>query len=411
MDIDDFRSILEGSGVDVWSFIDTAILVASLDFGSELKRRRDYIVERLFAASSSCSRCRDMSFDEIDVNNTANGNEKVIVEKESSHEEEKGRGVSADSPVTPRSDNGDGDDDELDPYGGLFDDEPKKILDIKQQLEDLDQPEDSLVDLLQSLADMDITFQALKETDIGRHVNRLRKHPSNDVKRLVKQLVRKWKEIVDEWVRFNPQGEHASSGLMGINELQIEVNEHVSAADGDSPQQKIPQNGHPQVPDFAYSPNPHNGSSGSDRNNSEPERKPKPAPPRIEAPTKPTQKSVPASLSALHNVQRQREQPKESKFDADQRLASARKRLQANYKEAENGVISVLYFLCEFGCLNSHCTMILIGNWCHAALLCEAKKQRTIQVMDIHEIPKPKNKNTFFAKNRGAGGSHQGRHW
>jgi hypothetical protein len=54
--------------------------------------------------------------------------------------------------------------------------------------------------------------------------------------------------------------------------------------------------------------------------------------------------------------------------------------------------------------------MLLIGNWCHAFLLFEAKKQRTIQVMDIHEIPKPKNKNTFFAKNRG-GGSHQGRHW
>lgn len=79
------------------------------------------------------------------------------------------------------------------------------------------QSEDSLVDLLQNLADMDITFIALKvvtqtaffiflrvsrltlsfflyvfsqETDIGRHVNRLRKHPSNEVRRLVKQLVR-----------------------------------------------------------------------------------------------------------------------------------------------------------------------------------------------------------------------------
>ncbi|KAF9666031.1 hypothetical protein SADUNF_Sadunf16G0186600 [Salix dunnii] len=386
MNIDDFRSILESSGVDVWTFIDTAIDVASLDFGSELKRRRDDIVARLFAASSSCSRCRDRSFDDIDINNTANGNEmKDLVEKESSHEEEKGRRVSADSPVTPRSVNGDDDEEELDPFGGLFDDEPKRILEIKQQLEDLDQPEESLVDLLQSLADMDITFQALQETDIGRHVNRLRKHPSNDVKRLVKQLVRKWKEIVDDWVRLNAQGERASSGLMGINELPIEVNEHVSAADGDSPHQKIPQNGRHQVPDFAYSPNPHNGSSGSDRNNSEPERKPKPAPPRNEALTKPIKKSVPASSSAPYNVQRQREQPKEGKFDADQKLASASKRLQANYKEAENGLISALCFL--------------------------SKKQRTIQVMDIHEIPKPKNKNTFFAKNRGGGGSHQGRHW
>lgn len=35
----------------------------------------------------------------------------------------------------------------------------------------------------------------------------------------------------------------------------------------------------------------------------------------------------------------------------------------------------------------------------------EAKKQRTIQVMDIHDIPKPKN--AFFAKNEGG---FQGRH-
>ncbi|XLS55054.1 hypothetical protein HN51_004809 [Arachis hypogaea] len=58
----------------------------------------------------------------------------------------------------------------------------------------------------------------LKETDIGRHVNRLRKHSSNGIRRLVKLLVRKWKEIVDEWVRLNQPGGTAS--LM---------------ADGDSP--------------------------------------------------------------------------------------------------------------------------------------------------------------------------------
>ena len=54
--------------------------------------------------------------------------------------------------------------------------EQRKILEIKEQLEDPDQSEDFLVELLQNLADMDITFQALKETDIARHVNRLRKH-------------------------------------------------------------------------------------------------------------------------------------------------------------------------------------------------------------------------------------------
>lgn len=353
MDLEDFRSILKTAGVDVWTFIDTAILVASLDYATELKERRDKIVERLYATCIA-SRCRNCDF----------GNGVVDVNKEISrgqHDEVKAAQQA--SPSTPHSVNGDddidieNDNDIIDPYGGLFDDEQKRILEIKEHLEDPDQSEDALIDLLQSLADMDITFKALKETDIGRHVNQLRKHSSNDVRKLVKHLVRKWKDIVDEWVKLNQPGELASSAMM----------------DGDSPQQKIPQNGNHQVPDFAYSPNPHNGSSGSDKNNSEPERKSKQAPlPRKEAlSSRPPQSASPA---APHSVQRPREQKesRESTFDADSRLASARKRLQENYKREEN-----------------------------------AKRQRTIQVMDIHEIPKPKN--AFFGKNKG--GSSQGRHW
>ncbi|XP_022764801.1 probable mediator of RNA polymerase II transcription subunit 26c isoform X7 [Durio zibethinus] len=220
MDLDDFRSVLEAAGVDVWTFIDTAILVASLDYGQELKKRRDGIVERLYA-TSMVSRCKSCDFGE-----RSNGYQ---VNKEGSLHEGKGGEGGKGSPFTPQSDN---EDDDLDPYGGLFDDEQKRVLEIKERLEVPDQSEDSLVELLQSLADMDITFQALKETDIGRHVNKLRKHSSNDVRRLVKQLVRNWKEIVDEWVRVNQPGELESAALM---------------ADGDSPQQKLPQNGRQQM--------------------------------------------------------------------------------------------------------------------------------------------------------------------
>uniref|UniRef100_A0A2P2LBQ2 Uncharacterized protein MANES_12G149500 n=1 Tax=Rhizophora mucronata TaxID=61149 RepID=A0A2P2LBQ2_RHIMU len=112
------------------------------------------------------------------------------------------------------------------------------------------------------------------------------------------------------------------------------------------------------------------GSSGSDKNNSESGRKQKTVP-RREIPAKPARQSVPIAAPAPQSIQVLREQQKESNFDSE-KLASARKRLQENYKEAEN-----------------------------------AKKQRTIQVMDIHQIPKPKN--AFFARNK-AGGS-QGRHW
>lgn len=107
-------------------------------------------------------------------------------------------------------------------------------------------------------------------------------------------------------------------------------------------------------------------------------------------------------------MQRQREQQK----DVDsEKLASARKRLQENYKEAENG--SLIFF--------SASTLILLDSsiWAYAEAVCvcvcvfyfgEAKRQRTIQVMDIHEIPKPKN--AFFGKNKGgSGGGSHGRHW
>ncbi|KAJ4960769.1 hypothetical protein NE237_020679 [Protea cynaroides] len=73
-----------------------------------------------------------------------------------------------------------------------------------------------------------------------------------------------------------------------------------------------------------------------------------------------------ATVSALPNKQRE---PKETSIDLE-RLAFARKRFHENYLEATN-----------------------------------AKKQRKIQVMDHHDIPKPKN--SFFGKK----GGYQAKHW
>ncbi|CAH8270611.1 unnamed protein product [Arabidopsis lyrata] len=356
MDLDDFRSVMDNAGVDVWTFIDTAILVASLDYGQELKRRRDNIVERLYATSMA-NKCRNCDFGGGgSVTEAAVGRVNGRVHEETEEEDEEAAAAAAAAEEVREKSVNVEDDDDFDPFAGLFDDEQKSILEIKEKLEDPDLSEESLVELLQNLEDMDITFQALQETDIGRHVNRVRKHPSNNVRRLAKQLVKKWKETVDEWVKFNQPGDLEPPSLI---------------ADEDSPVQKALHNGNrQQVPDFGYSPVPQNGYSSSSKNSNitEPERKPRPVaaaapPPRRESPS-PAKPSRPSP--SQQTIPRDKEH-KEVDFD------TARKRLQQNYRQAEN-----------------------------------AKKQRTIQVMDIHEIPKPK-KGGFFP--RKGGSSQGGRHW
>ncbi|XP_068659028.1 probable mediator of RNA polymerase II transcription subunit 26c isoform X2 [Aristolochia californica] len=341
MDLDDFRSILRDSGVDLWTFIETAISLASADFPMELQSRRDGIVERLY--TGACKKC-DLNESRQTRSESCQEREKTRAIFGDSDDEREGRDL---SPATPLSDH-DVDEESEENVDRRYEQEKRRILEIKEQIEDHDQTEDSLIEVLQSLADMNITFQVLKETDIGRHMNGLRKHPSTEVRRLVKHLIRKWKEIVDEWVTANAPAE-------------IEVSSFI--AEGDSPQRSQSQhhqNGN-QVADFPKPANHQNGGSSADRNKQKVEGMEKKGPQRgVEMKHKP---SVPDSASPY--------KPKETKETAIdmERLASARKRLSENYKEAEN-----------------------------------AKRQRTIQVMDLHDIPKPKN--SFFARGKGFHGRH-----
>ncbi|XP_008781432.3 probable mediator of RNA polymerase II transcription subunit 26c [Phoenix dactylifera] len=354
MDAEDLRRVMRSMGVDLWTLIETALDVAATDYGKELRARRDGIVERLYAAGLvAADGCRNCAPGAAAERLAAVGLPTGGVEGKGSSSPAAGKGATAASPLSM---NGDEKGEERE---GEDDDHPiddkTKILAIKEFLEDPDQTEDSLVSLLQNLADMEITFQNLKETDIGRHVNGFRKHPSPEVRQLVKLLVRRWKHIVDEWVKSSSAGDTASPA---------------NITDGDSPQQ-IPvknsnQNGHHQASEFGYSPYPPKGYVSSERNGGESvEPKPKAAP-RKEVPAKPNRYSPPSAASPPANANEQRH----SLLDPE-RLASARRRLHENYQEAQN-----------------------------------AKKQRTIQVMDIHEIPKPKNS---FVRNKGSG--FQAKHW
>ncbi|CAN6380660.1 unnamed protein product [Urochloa humidicola] len=347
MDRDErLRRALAAFGGDAWALVDAALAAAARDRPGELRAHRDGIVERLYAGAG-CSSCDARPPPPRDGAALA----------AAGLDEEDGEEAAPASPAAAE-----GDAEEAEELGGGGDAEPgleSKIVAIRDFLEDPDQPEDELVSLLQNLEDMDVTYKVLQETDIGRQVNGLRKHPSAEVRRLVKQLIRKWKEIVDDWVRLHNSGGDGGSSII---------------ADGDSPD-KIQGTGRshqsPRVSGFQYSPSPqrHNGSTSERVNNGfEPimdmKRKASPVPTHHNSRQmnnnhhSTTISSAPAKVTRDH---------KDNLLDLD-RLDSARKRLQENYQEAQN-----------------------------------AKKQRTIQVMDINDIPKPKNRNAFIRKN-GSGG-------
>ncbi|KAE8037364.1 hypothetical protein FH972_009957 [Carpinus fangiana] len=123
MDVDDFWAVLESYGVDVWTFIETMISVAAADYGTELKSWRDGIVERLYAGATSASaigeqpRCRNCdNVDDLRANNCLDV--KAPMEK----------GGSPGMSLSVEREDGK----EMDPYAGLFDNEPKKILEIQK---------------------------------------------------------------------------------------------------------------------------------------------------------------------------------------------------------------------------------------------------------------------------------------
>ncbi|KAL2503700.1 putative mediator of RNA polymerase II transcription subunit 26c [Abeliophyllum distichum] len=189
--------------------MDMAITVACEDHHEkELKNRRDGIIERLYAPAFS--RCHNCVIKESDGKLTEN------IEKFQSKQE-----LQAEKIVDMIEE----------------DDEKRKILEIKNLLDDQNQSEGCLVEMLQSLVDMNITFKTLKETDIGRHASRLRKHSSNDVRKLVKILIRNWKDAVDEWVRLNtpleqtnPFDDHRGIDLQ--NGMKAEVVPHGDVQNG-----------------------------------------------------------------------------------------------------------------------------------------------------------------------------------
>ncbi|KAI9115235.1 hypothetical protein K1719_013554 [Acacia pycnantha] len=164
-----WRNYFQTANSDIFDIIDHAIMVAVSDNPNEFRLRRDEIAELLF--SSKDGGC-ESGFD----------GEATKLEAGSSKESKAN---------SDRDDRGGMNKNQVSNFSSGQADE---ILRIKEILHNSKEETDSvLFESLSRLQPMTQTVDLLKETEIGKAVNSLKKHGSKEIRQLARTLIDGWK--------------------------------------------------------------------------------------------------------------------------------------------------------------------------------------------------------------------------
>lgn len=217
-------SFFRGGGEDILNAIEAAIDVAASEQPAALRARRDAIAERLYtalllvssgaptAAAAAAAAARPQAgapAAEPQAQAQAQQQEQLLPEGAASVpslcSSDRAEAITDDG--APRHD-----DDSV-----AAEAEKIKAVLVNYQ----EKSETALLDLLRRLQQLEFTVHTLKVTAIGKTVGRLRKHNSKQIRHLVRLLIGGWKSIVDEWmsnggsgdaiVDHTPQSMHPSS--------------------------------------------------------------------------------------------------------------------------------------------------------------------------------------------------------
>lgn len=240
--MDQWRAFFAQADSDLWTIIDQAILLAASDFPEEFKHKRCEIAETLFAKRSWPP---ERSIEATMLSGSVVTNATAFVQEGSHHhicgqEADTSKHVQtaeieckAEDTYSLGSDSKASAVDRLvlgDDYRSAAPDtcvghrdgfkgkttiqdlrgvdmdhtNQQKVSMIKDKIMDSsNQSDDEILQSLKALDDLHIDVKILKATDVGRAVNKFRKHSSVSIRNLSKQLVRTWKGMVDEWVNSN----------------------------------------------------------------------------------------------------------------------------------------------------------------------------------------------------------------
>ncbi|CAN7117295.1 unnamed protein product [Brassica rapa subsp. narinosa] len=185
--LDTWRDYFHRGDSDIFGIIEHAIMVAATDSPVELKSRRDAIIELL------------MRYDQPDLSKAG--------DKETNN-----------SRKTVEADDGGHEEDEAKLNVNQIVDEVMRIKDI---LLNKHVELSVLFKSLTKLASMSISLDLIKGSEIGKAVNRLRKHGSDNISKLAKTLIKKWTEMVDQLINTPKEDAAADDGMPESATLSI----------------------------------------------------------------------------------------------------------------------------------------------------------------------------------------------
>ncbi|XP_074320536.1 putative mediator of RNA polymerase II transcription subunit 26b isoform X3 [Silene latifolia] len=246
--LDDWRQYFKRVNSDIFDIIEHAIMVAASDCPKEYRVRKAGIAELLF----SCRMTRCIGCDRVELATCHHGDGEI--DDHGGHDDDHSGGAGGgdgskvdsisrddgDDDVGGDDDDSDDDDDDdddveidivgggnegrevelndnmVDPASNISYGEAEALTDLIEEERDLinevlrikdilynsqDESDSVLFESLRRLQLMHLTINILKETEIGKAVNGIRRHSSKDIRHLARSLIDGWKVIVDEWVK------------------------------------------------------------------------------------------------------------------------------------------------------------------------------------------------------------------
>ncbi|KAM7505220.1 hypothetical protein LguiB_004124 [Lonicera macranthoides] len=215
---DYFRTVKNS---DIFDIIEHAIMVAASDCPKEFKLRRDRIAETLFSCKlSKCNGCDRVEL-AVPKGNEDEGGCKSGIDRDGCEfggsKESKVNSSRVDDHVEVNVnqvsnysfDEAEALTNEIELESQIF----GEVLRIKEIIDNSkDESNAVLFDSLRRLELMALSVETLKATEIGKAVNILRKHSSKEIRQLARTLIEGWKLLVDEWVSATEKIAGATDG-------------------------------------------------------------------------------------------------------------------------------------------------------------------------------------------------------